>query len=550
MEGLTMKKTFVCLSAIISAVLFLSSVCPAGPVTDTGQIGDYTTTFGEDSDYTCNPPSYSFFFDVVVVDSVTGLMWQKATAPPGTYTWAEAVTYCDNLTIGGYYDWRLPTIKELAGITSYRSSSKLIDILYFPDTFADVYWSSTDYVLDTTNAWGMNFSGGMTMYGKGGKHYVRAVRGGQTANNFVDNNDGTITDTDSGLTWQQATAPGTYTWEQALVYCESLALGNHSDWRLPAVKELQSIADYSRTGPAINTTFFSDTQTGSNMYWSSTTRGANSSDTWNVTFDKGTIGYGNKPFPRYVRAVRGGQCEIIVDLVVLRSGSGFGSVTSDPEGIDCGNWCSASFAGGGTVTLTAAADAGSVFSGWSGDCIGNGECTVIMDTNRLVTAVFNKDTDNDGIADEDDNCPAAYNPDQSDADGNGIGDECDAPYWKNLYQHCQSDLAECCNPTSVTFSFLSAEPGSRSIQLTWTTETEKDNAGFNIWRADGFRQINSSLIPALGSAIQGAQYSYRDALLNNGKPYFYLLEDIDTSGISTFHGPVNATPRLLYGIGK
>jgi hypothetical protein len=41
-----------------------------------------------------------------------------------------------------------------------------------------------------------------------------------------------------------------------------------------------------------------------------------------------------------------------------------------------------------------------------------------------------------------------------------------------------------------------------------------------------------------------------DQWVLNGKRYFYLLEDIDTSGISTFHGPVKATPRWLYGIGK
>ena len=55
---------------------------------------------------------------------------------------------------------------------------------------------------------------------------------------YIDNGDGTVTDNGTGLMWQQATAPGTYTWEQALVYCENLDLANHTDWRLPTVKEL------------------------------------------------------------------------------------------------------------------------------------------------------------------------------------------------------------------------------------------------------------------------------------------------------------------------
>ena len=56
--------------------------------------------------------------------------------------------------------------------------------------------------------------------------------------------------------WQQATAPGTYTWEQAFTYCENFTLGGYSDWRLPNRNELQSIVDYSRYNPSIDTTSF------------------------------------------------------------------------------------------------------------------------------------------------------------------------------------------------------------------------------------------------------------------------------------------------------
>ncbi len=71
--------------------------------------------------------------------------------------------------------------------------------------------------------------------------------------------------------WQQATAPGTYTWEQALAYCEKLlgTLAGHTDWRLPTAKELASLADNSRYNPAINITYFPDTV--ASDYWSSTT---------------------------------------------------------------------------------------------------------------------------------------------------------------------------------------------------------------------------------------------------------------------------------------
>jgi len=76
-------------------------------------------------------------------------------------------------------------------------------------------------------------------------------------------------------------------------------------------------------------------------------------------------------------------------LTVSKAGSGSGTVTSSPSGINCGATCSASFAAGTMVTLTAAADAGSTFTGWSGGgCSGTGTCTVTMSADQAVTATF------------------------------------------------------------------------------------------------------------------------------------------------------------------
>jgi hypothetical protein len=63
--------------------------------------------------------------------------------------------------------------------------------------------------------------------------------------------------------------------------------------------------------------------------------------------------------------------------------------TSDPEGIACGGTCTASYATGTQVTLTATPDADSVFAGWSGcDSFSGNQCTVTMDSDRTVTASF------------------------------------------------------------------------------------------------------------------------------------------------------------------
>ena len=78
-----------------------------------------------------------------------------------------------------------------------------------------------------------------------------------------------------------------------------------------------------------------------------------------------------------------------VALLVSRSGTGTGSVTSAPAGVDCGDTCSGSYDPGTEVTLTAAADTGSNFAGWSGDCTGTGTtCVVTMSASRNVTARF------------------------------------------------------------------------------------------------------------------------------------------------------------------
>jgi len=75
-------------------------------------------------------------------------------------------------------------------------------------------------------------------------------------------------------------------------------------------------------------------------------------------------------------------------LTVSRSGTGGGSITSAPAGIDCGNTCSAQFTPGTMVTLTANAEGASSFAGWSGDCSGLGPCMISMNGDKQVEAVF------------------------------------------------------------------------------------------------------------------------------------------------------------------
>jgi hypothetical protein len=127
---------------------------------------------------------------------------------------------------------------------------------------------------------------------------------------FTNNGDGTITDNATGLEWvanPAANPPnigGTYTWANALTTCEGLDYAGHQDWRLPNVRELQSIVDYGTFSPSIDTNFFTSQ---SYLYWSSTTVASLTSVAWDVDFSSGYVSYHGKALALYIRPVRSSQ---------------------------------------------------------------------------------------------------------------------------------------------------------------------------------------------------------------------------------------------------
>ena len=106
--------------------------------------------------------------------------------------------------------------------------------------------------------------------------------------------------------------------------------------------------------------------------------------------------------------------------------------------------------------------------------------------------------------------------------------------------------------TLVELSYFKAKGFNSAVILEWATETELDNAGFNLWRSeerDGeYVRINPYFIPARGDAGFGAEYSFTDYDVQNGMTYYYKLEDVDINGKSTFHGPVSAIPNDIIPI--
>jgi hypothetical protein len=100
-------------------------------------------------------------------------------------------------------------------------------------------------------------------------------------------------------------------------------------------------------------------------------------------------------------------------------------------------------------------------------------------------------------------------------------------------------------PAVVELSAFTATPTDSSIILKWKTESEANNAGFNIYRAEAengdYTKINSELIIAKGSSTQGAAYEFIDSAVQIRISYYYKLEDMDLSGTIRSHGPVHAT---------
>ena len=130
------------------------------------------------------------------------------------------------------------------------------------------------------------------------------AKGCPSEGRFVDNGDGAVTDTCTGLMWQNDTGNGgnTLNWCAALAYCERLELDGHDDWRLPNVRELQSIVEYGRTNPAIDPVFGASLP----FYWSSTSVANQARAAWTVGFRFGHVGNGGKVLGAFVRAVRSG----------------------------------------------------------------------------------------------------------------------------------------------------------------------------------------------------------------------------------------------------
>lgn len=348
---------------------------------DTGQTKCYNNTaeipcpnpgqpfYGQDAQYTGPSRSYTVLRGgTMVQDNVTGLVWEIKNSKDdvvnynnpndadNTYSWcdpnpttnggfagncvdfnaaygqADSKDFINQLNngsgFGGYTDWRLPTINELATLADFGRSSPSLDPVLEPiGTF--FYWSATAMAAGTSwtaeSAWVVPFrtagDGRISVQQKIHGAHIRAVRGGQTpiSSRYIDNKNGTVTDTITCLQWQKSSMSvsenngNPVNWQTALSLSENLSLGGHDDWRLPNINELHSLLDYSRVNPAIAPVF--DNIRGVEVYWSSTSGiSGNTNSAWQTFFTFSDIGGGTEIVnlksenAGFARAVRGRQC--------------------------------------------------------------------------------------------------------------------------------------------------------------------------------------------------------------------------------------------------
>ncbi len=290
--------------------------------------------------------------DGTVTDSSTGLTWARCAVgmswsggrcinPASSLNWQAALGAA---AIAGA-DWRLPSAKELGSLADQRCTLPAINGQKFPDTPVASFWSSTP-------GWAVSFTDGALASGQAAATTMNArlVRGGNAMGNYdaghgadancdmsipgdrptsalLENLDGTVTDSSTGLTWARCAvgmswsggrcinAASSVTWQSALAAASSAG----ADWRLPNAKELASLVDSRCALPALNGQKFPDTPAAS--FWSATPG-------WAVNFSDGALASGQTATTMMnARLVRDGNAD-----AAYRSASSAGRCTTDIPG--------------------------------------------------------------------------------------------------------------------------------------------------------------------------------------------------------------------------
>ena len=242
--------------------------------------------------------------DGTVTDENTGLVWQRADDGIRR-NWAAAGFYCENLTLAGKSDWRLPNVRELLSVVDHSKYDPAAPSAL--DTRSAGYWSSTVNAGDFDQSWFVYFESGTdgNWNDRSNHAYARCVSGAVQSLTLESL---TLADGESAFRVKEAKLTFTGTedltlrnWAAAGFHCENLTYGGKSDWRLPTLKELTLLVDYSKSAPASRSALGMN----SSFYWSSTADADDDEKVWNVRFGDGYGIPNSKSANNRVRCVSG-----------------------------------------------------------------------------------------------------------------------------------------------------------------------------------------------------------------------------------------------------
>jgi len=259
----------------------------------------------------------------VVIDRLSGLMWPRdAGLTEFPQTWREALEFVAQMNqeaAFGYRDWRLPERRELFSLVSHERINPALPFeAPFENVFAGYYWTADTCSRLKDQAWYIHLGGGRIQRGmKHGSYMVWPVRclSNDSAPALVGGryviDKSMVYDRRTGLGWAtmapQSSRP--LSWTDALDFVKNMNEGaahGRCDWRLPNIRELESLIDVRQHTPALSEGhLFSRVPAGC---WSSTTSVYEPRYAWVLYMRDGAVGVGYKRHAEFhVWAVRGGN---------------------------------------------------------------------------------------------------------------------------------------------------------------------------------------------------------------------------------------------------
>jgi hypothetical protein len=266
---------------------------------------------GQDAEENLNgiPQDTRFRLDGdTVFDTVTELYWcRNVNRFEFPYSWREAldcVAGMNHTGAHGHADWRLPKRRELFAVISHQYINPALPRMHpFSDVFPGYYWSADPCARLPDQSWYVHLGGGRIYRGmQNGAYLVWPVAGkghvGQKTNRRFRIDGPIFVDDWTGRHWLHTGADQLCTWEEALykvIGFNRERLGGITRWRLPNIRELESLVDLDRHSPALSDGYpFTDVSSG---YWSSTTSVYEPQYAWVLYTQDGAVGVGFKNQP-------------------------------------------------------------------------------------------------------------------------------------------------------------------------------------------------------------------------------------------------------------